>query len=232
LDKDGYYEYAHDVVTDLPGIRAPDTMQQNNGITFAPDGSLFVTNASAADRTLEDHPWGGAILRVAMDGSEPEVFARGFRNPWSITLGPDGSLFVTDNDVDQNPGDEINHVVAGEHYGHPYVIPEENGVKAIGFREPIVVGERETVFLGMTYATSPQLPKPFRNCLYVTDFRRNRVLRIRLERQNNTYKVSDMQPFATVPSPVDIVATETGEFFVISRRARQMYRIRPISETP
>ena len=116
LDGDGYFEYAHDVITGLPGVRAPDTMQQNNGMVFGPDGSLFVTNAGAADRTLDEHPWGGAILRYEADFSGPEVFARGFRNPWSIAFGPDDELFVTDSDVDKNPGDEINHMVAGAHY--------------------------------------------------------------------------------------------------------------------
>jgi hypothetical protein len=227
LDADGYHEYAHDVITGLPGVRAPDTMQQNNGLVFAPDGRLFVTNASAADRTLDEHPWGGTILRYNADFTGPEVFARGFRNPWSITIGPDEAIFVTDSDVDSNPGDEINHVVADGHYGHPFVIPDEAQVEAVGFREPMYVGERETVFLGIVYATSPALPEAYRNCLYVTDFRRNRVLRLRLERTGDTYRVTDVAPFATVPSPVDLAITPAGEFYVISRRAQKMFRIRP-----
>jgi glucose/arabinose dehydrogenase len=226
LDGDGYFEYANDVVTGLPGVRAPDTMQQNNGITFAPDGSLFITSAGAADRTLDEHPWGGTILRVSPDFSQTEVFARGFRNPWEIALGPDNELFVTDSDVDSNPGDEINHVIRGAHYGHPFVVPNEAGVEPIGFREPILVGERETVFLGIAYATSPSLPEEYRNCMYVTDFRRDRILRLTLERSGDTFKVTGVHPFASVRSPVDIAVTPAGEFFVISRRSQEVYRIR------
>ncbi len=226
LDGDGYFEYAHDVITGLPGVRAPDTMQQNNGLVFAADGSLFVTNAGAADRTLDEHPWGGTILRFDPDFTHPQIFAKGFRNPWTIAFGPDNELFVTDSDVDKNPGDEINHVVEGAHYGHPFVIPHEAGVEPIGFREPILVGERETVFLGMVYATSPSLPEEYRNCLYVTDFRQDRVLRIRLERSGDTYRVAGIYPFAKVPTPVDIALTPAGEFFLISRRAQKVYRIR------
>ena len=225
LDGDGYFEYAHDVISNLPGVRAPDTMQQNNGLVFAPDGSLFVTQAGAADRTLDEHPWGGTILKFRPDFTNPEVYAKGFRNPWTIAVGPEGELFVTDSDVDKNPGDEINHVVHGEHYGHPYVIPNEAGVEPIGFRDPILVGERETVFLGMAYATSPSLPEEFRNCLYVTDFRQNRVLRIELVRSGDTFKVLGVHPFATVPTPVDLAISSAGEFFVMSRRAQKVYRI-------
>ena len=232
LDGDGYFEYAHDVISGLPGVRAPDTMQQNNGFVFAEDGSLFVTNAGAADRTLDEHPWGGAILKFDPDFTHPQVYAKGFRNPWTIAFGPDNELFVTDSDVDRNPGDEINHVVLGEHYGHPFVIPHEVGVEPIGFREPILVGERETVFLGMAYATSDSLPEEYRNCMYVTDFRQDRVLRIRLERSGDTYKVAGIYPFARIPTPVDIAVTPAGEFFVISRRAQKVYRIsrKPVDE--
>ena len=229
LDGDGYFEYIDDVVTGLPGVRAPDTMQQNNGILFAPDGSLFVTNASAADRTLDEHPWGGTILRYGPGYTGPEVYAEGFRNPWSIVMGPNDDLFVTDSDVDRNPGDEINHVIRGEHYGHPFVIPNEKGVESEGFRDPVLVAERETVFLGMVYATSPNLPPGYRDCLYVTDFRRNRILRLRLEPKGETYAVTEVSHFASVPTPVDMTVTPAGDFYVISRRAKKLFRIRPQS---
>lgn len=227
LDGDGYFEYAHDVVTGLPGMRGPDTPQQNNGLVFTTDGRLFVSNAVAANRTLDEHPWGGTILECSPDFTDLQIFAKGLRNPWTIAIGPDDQLFATDTDVNKNPGDEINHVVRGAHYGHPYVIPNEAGVEATGFNEPILVSGPETVFTGMVYATSPSLPEIYRNCLYVTDFRQNKVLRIRLERSGDTYKVAGIYPFASIPSPVDITVTSAGEFFLISRRAQKVYRIRP-----
>ncbi len=227
VDGDGYFEYADDVVTGLPGVRGPDTMQQNNAIVFDVDGSLLVTNASAADRTLDEHPWAGTILRVSPDFQQIEVVARGLRNPWSIALGPDQEVFLTDSDVDKNPGDEINHLVPGSHFGHPFIIPGEVGVEPEGFREPILVGERETVFCGIAYSNATKLPETYRNCLYVTDFRQDKVLRLELERTGDTYRVTSVHPFASIPSPVDITVTPDGEFFVISRRAQKVFRIRP-----
>jgi glucose/arabinose dehydrogenase len=227
LDGDGYFEYLHDILTGLPGARGPDTMQQNNGISFAPDGSLFVTVAAAANRSLDEHPWAGTVLRVSPDLTSTEVFATGFRNPFGIAIGPDSELFVTDNDVDENPGDELNHVVAGAHYGHPYVVPQEPGVEANGFRDPILLGELESNFLGIAYATSPNLPEEYRNCLYMTDFMQNRILRLTLERSGNTYRVTGVHPFASLSSPVDIAVNASGEFFVTSRRTQNVYRIRP-----
>lgn len=226
LNGDGYFEFAEDVVTGLPGARGPDTMHQNNGIAFAGDGSLFVTNASSDDRALDDHPWAGSVLRCSADFSAIEVFATGFRNPFGIVLGPTGELFVTDNDVDESPGDELNHVVRGAHYGHPFVVPKEPFVTSSGFAAPILLGEPESNYLGMAYATSPALPEPYRNCIYMVDYMQNRILRLKLERVGETFRVVDTQPFASVSSPVDIAVSPTGDFYCISRRTQNVYWIR------
>jgi sugar lactone lactonase YvrE len=224
LDGDGYFEYAHDIVTGLPGARGPETMQQNNAIAFAPDGSLFVTTASA-NRALDEHPWAGAILRVSADFAQTDVFAKGFRNPFGMLIGPDDELFVTDNDIDENPGDELNHVVQGEHYGHPFVVPNEPGVDATGFCDPIHVGALESNYLGMAYVDTPSLPEACRHWIYLADYMQNRIWRLRLERDGQTYRVAEIQPFATLSTPVDIAAGPAGELFVISRRTQNVYRI-------
>ena len=231
LDHDGYFEYAHDVLTGLPGARGPDTMQQNNALAFAKDGSLFVTNACAANRALDDHPWAGTVLRVPPDFSEPEIFARGFRNPFGMVIGPDDELFLTDNDIDENPGDEINHVVKGAHYGHPYVVPNEPGVDASGFRDPIYISDLESNYLGMAYVTSPRLPAEYRDCIYMADFMQNRIWRVKLARAGDTYKVEEISPFATLSTPVDVAAGPDGDLFVISRRTQNVYRIRYVGTT-
>ncbi len=60
VDGDGYFEFADDILTGLPGARGPDTMQQNNGMAFAADGSLFVTTASTANRATRRPSLGGS----------------------------------------------------------------------------------------------------------------------------------------------------------------------------
>lgn len=237
MDGDGYFEYVEDIVTGLPGAKGPDTMQQNNGICFGDDGSLWITTASAANRTLTGHPWEGAVLRVprkpgasAGDPDEfgqPEVFARGFRNPFGIVVGPDQQIFVSDNDVDENPGDELNHVVRGAHYGHPFVVPNEPVTSSEGFRDPIFLGEHEWNFLGMVYATTTSLPPADRDHLYVVDFMQHGIWKMRLEKSGETYRVLSVDRFASISSPVDIALNDSGEFFVVSRFTRNLYRIRP-----
>ena len=226
LDGDGYFEYVHDVATDLPGARGPDTMQQNNGICFGPDGSLFVTTSSAANRVLTDHPWAGCILKYSPDFSSQEVFAAGFRNPFGVAIGPSGELFVTDNDIDENPGDEVNHVVRGGHYGHPFVVPNEAGVEPDGFHDPIHLGELESNYLGLTYGGSTTLPEEYRDSLYVTDFMQHKIWRMQLKKAGDTFQVTGVTPFASLSSPVDIAISPDGQFYIVSRKTRNIYRIR------
>ncbi|MCA9185582.1 MAG: hypothetical protein KDA99_08185, partial [Planctomycetales bacterium] len=55
----------------------------------------------------------------------------------------------------------------------------------------------------------------------------HRVLKMKLQRQGDTYRAAAVTVFAHIPSPVDIVSTASGEFYVISRRAKQLYRLSP-----
>jgi hypothetical protein len=43
----------------------------------------------------------GAIYRVKPDGSDLQLVAWGFRNPFSLAFGPDGELYATDNGYDE-----------------------------------------------------------------------------------------------------------------------------------
>ena len=77
---------------------------------------LFITVGTPSDHGPSDHPYAGTIIQSRADGTEKKVFARGFRNPFGIAFGPDGELFVTDNDSASNSGDEINHVRYGSRW--------------------------------------------------------------------------------------------------------------------
>ena len=68
----------------------------------------------------------GGIVRMNMDGSKREVFARGIRNSVGMDFNPkDKSLWWTDNQTDglrdEIPPGELNRSTAvGQHFGYPY----------------------------------------------------------------------------------------------------------------
>jgi hypothetical protein len=63
------------------------------------------------------------VRRVRPDGSDWQTYATGVRNPFGLTVGPDGTLWATDNGrEDLPPGlppEELNRIVAGGNYGWP-----------------------------------------------------------------------------------------------------------------
>jgi hypothetical protein len=83
----------------------------------------------------------------------------------------------------------------------------------------------------MVYATSPSLPEADRDRLYVVDFMQHAIWQMKLDKSEATYRVSALEKFASISSPVDIAMNQAGEFFVVSRFTRNLYRIRPRQAT-
>ncbi|MBI2413491.1 MAG: PQQ-dependent sugar dehydrogenase [Deltaproteobacteria bacterium] len=71
-------------------------------------------------------PCSGAVMRVPVEGGEPELVAWGFRNPFGLAFSPEGKLFATDNSYDERgsravfgAGDLLWEVKEGNWYGWP-----------------------------------------------------------------------------------------------------------------
>jgi glucose/arabinose dehydrogenase len=71
-------------------------------------------------------PCSGSVLRMNPDGSQLELVAWGFRNPFGMAFSQDGNLFVTDNQYDERgsrpvfgAGDLMWSVRPGIWYGWP-----------------------------------------------------------------------------------------------------------------
>lgn len=60
----------------------------------------------------------GEILEIDPKSGKWSVFAAGLRTPNGMGLGPDGELFVSDNQGSWLPSSRINHVRRGGFYGH------------------------------------------------------------------------------------------------------------------
>jgi sugar lactone lactonase YvrE len=225
LDRDGLMDYYEDVVEGLPGSQGPTVQHSNNAITFGPDGSLYIAQGAHSDRDVLNHPWEGKILRVSPDFKRVTVFASGLRNPFGLVHGPEGQLFATDNDVSiGNPGDELNLIKEGAHYGHPYVVGDDDGGGS--FVKPLLLWDKGS-FAGMTYTESPALPEECRGCLFIADFGGNAILRVTLTRVGDTYSAK-ATPFAVVPEPIGIAVTSSGTFYITSYQGA-VFRIRPAS---
>ena len=96
---------------------------------FAPDGSLYVAIGAPCNlcNREKDEPKFSTIVRFAkLDGSAPEIYARGIRNSVGFDWNPkSGELWFTENGRDwlgdDEPEDELNVAAkSGMHFGYPY----------------------------------------------------------------------------------------------------------------
>jgi hypothetical protein len=93
------------------------------------DGSLFVTTSVPLrggwtyynPGTGSAYPVGGVqgtVLKVDPKTGKWSVFARGLRTPNGMGIGPNGDMFVCDNQGSWLPSSRLNYVREGGFYGH------------------------------------------------------------------------------------------------------------------
>lgn len=108
----------------------------NHGISHiaqGPDGWIYVafgsrTNAGETGSMKRraksrEHELSASIWRLKDNGQgKPffEVYAKGFRNPYSFSWDKEGRLFASENGPDKDIAAELNLVEQGKHYGFPY----------------------------------------------------------------------------------------------------------------
>lgn len=117
----------------------------------------------------------GGIVRMGLDGSKREVFARGIRNSVGMDFNAkDKTLWFTDNQTDgmgdDIPKGEINRATqAGQFFGYPYIVGQtritENGYDKdpipAGAVNPQVMTDAHAADLGIVYYGARQFPAKY-----------------------------------------------------------------------
>lgn len=148
-----------------------------------PDGLLYVTlgqpfNVQPREKLkLYDQLGIGGIVRMGMDGSKREVYARGIRNSVGMDFNPkDKTLWFTDNQTDgmgdDIPKGEINRATqAGQFFGYPYIVSEtritefgyDKDAIPAGAVKPQVMTDAHAADLGMVFYSGRQFPAKYQN---------------------------------------------------------------------
>lgn len=148
-------------------IEQPQPRHFGGGLRFGPDGYLYFGTGDGgrpADEAVEPQRLDsllGKILRIDVDGAEPyaipsdnpfvgrraarpEIWALGFRNPWSFHFDRGtGELWA--GDVGDVSGEEINRVRRGGNYGWSIRegVADLRGCPDEPFDEPVIVHGRD-----------------------------------------------------------------------------------------
>jgi len=78
----------------------------------------------------------GKVIRISRKDGSIEFIARGLRTPNGIGIGPDGEIFVADNQGDWLPGSKILHVKPGAFY-NSYAV-DSAAVAGMPIQQPVV----------------------------------------------------------------------------------------------
>jgi glucose/arabinose dehydrogenase len=224
-----------DLITDLPCCYT-SVEHQPNSIVFGPDGFLYMAIGARSDHGEvsgeqpdvpgELHPLEAGILRIAPDGSTVEKYASGLRNPYDLTFDAAGRLFADDNDPDFGPPEELNYVVAGGHYGWPYVpcdicFPPPAGVQ---FQPPIASFIPHSAPTGLVAYTASQFPSNYYNNLFLTLWSAfpgaQKIVRVR------TFPTVATDFATGLAAPVDVTVAPDGSLVVADWATGHLFRIR------
>lgn len=156
--------YAPKPFRDLWGLTAPPSVPD------FPAPKVFTKDDY---RHSYHHPaddWGmdGGVLRCDSDGSNLEIIARGFRNPWDITLDDGFNWLGTDND--QNQGDRVFMPFYGAHFGWNHPWSSHWSSKPHAPTAPVSGPLFEGSGTGVTYCMSKQFPPEYRGAFLVNDW--------------------------------------------------------------
>jgi glucose/arabinose dehydrogenase len=223
-----------------------------------PDGKLYVSLgqphnvAPRAKLALYDRIGMGGIIRMNLDGSGREVFARGVRNSVGMDFNPaDGALWFTDNQVDRmgddTPPGELNRAPrAGLHFGFPWYGGGHARTREYAGDEPppgVVFPEVEeaphAADLGMSFYTGAMFPPSYRGGIFSAQHGSwDRVMpvgaRVMFTRIGADGKGGVTEPFAEgwnvdephyLGRPVDVAQLPDGSILVTDDQNEAVYRI-------
>ena len=149
------------------------------------------------DGSIASELEGGQVYRCRADGTQVEMLAFGFWNPFHLAFDTFGRLFAVDNDPDSLPPCRLMHIVQGGNYGYRY----RNGRKGVHpFTAwngelpgtlPMVAGTGEAPSGVLAYE-SDHLPADYVGDLLVTSWGDHRIERFHLEPRG----ASSVQPRA------------------------------------
>jgi len=184
-------DVADDIVTILDNLPSGGD-HQTDKLKFGPDGLLYIAQGSATDNGTPDPgrpaegPLNGTFLRINVDdpAPQPEVFAKGLRNPFGMAFDPvSGALFCTDVGPgelcqtgncppDTAPNEKILWVFQGGNYGFPNCwIPPVSNSACAGVTGPLAQFIPHLTPTSIAFYTGPQAGAAL-NQMLVTPFKR------------------------------------------------------------
>jgi len=218
-------------------------------LALGPDNKLYFNIGAPCNicNEEENDPRFATISRVALDGSDFEIYAKGVRNSVGITWHPETQhMWFTDNGRDMmgdnRPPCELNRATEqGQHFGYPYChgsdIPDPEfaaGRDCSEFTLPEVEMAAHVAPLGLKFYTGDMFPEEYRGAIFIAEHGSwNRSI-------PDGYRVTVVKPGASEwevfadgwlrrtrawGRPVDILFLPDGSMLISDDKAGCVYRV-------
>ncbi len=209
--------------------RVPRNWQEDHLLGRMPDA-----RGHNADRMAP----GGFIASINPDGSDFEIVATGFRNPYDIALNRNDELFAYDADMEWDVGTpwyrptRINHVISGAEFGWRNGTGKWPAYYPDSFGAAVNIGPGSPT--GITFGYGAKFPAKYQNALFIADWSYGNIHAVHLTPDGSSYNGTS-EVFATAaPLPAtDLVIHPDGMlYFTVGGRGTQsgLYRIRYLGE--
>jgi len=157
-----------------------------DGWFYMSTGDKGIFGATGADGSRAEIR-GGGLIRFRPDGTHLEVYATGTRNHLDFAINAEDEIFTYDNTDDGNGWwTRVTHMVDGGYYGYPFDYKP---------RRPYTLwmmadygGGSPT---GALAYNEDALPAEYRGNLFLCEWGRKQLLRLRVSREGATYKIDD-----------------------------------------
>ncbi|MEK7570829.1 MAG: PA14 domain-containing protein [Patescibacteria group bacterium] len=209
-------------------------------IRFGPDGKLYFAvgdNGYPPNAQNLSNPH-GKILRINKDGSIPldnpfygqqgslpEIWAYGFRNPWRFQFDSvTGRMYG--GDVGDYTWEEVNHIVKGGNYGWPAAegmctLPCNNYTNPIYYY--IHQGDFGSAVTGGSIYHGGMFPQEYDGDYFFGDYGQGFIRRMDLDAAGNNIGVSDFDPNAG--TVVDMKVAPDGSLYYLTIFPGVLYRV-------
>ncbi|EMI42385.1 c-type cytochrome [Rhodopirellula sp. SWK7] len=175
---------------------------------------------------------GGFIMSLDPDGSNRELIATGFRNPYDIALNHEGELFTYDADMEWDVGTpwyrptRINHVISGAEFGWRNGTGKWPAYYPDSFGAAVDIGPGSPT--GICFGYGSNFPAKYRDALFIADWSYGSIHAVFLNDDGATYS-GTYETFANAaPLPAtDMVIHDGAMYLTIGGRETQsgLYRI-------
>lgn len=209
----------------LAGAHVPPHLGEDQLLPRLPDGRGFMTGVLAP---------GGVVYRVNPDGSEWEMVANGFRNPYDAAFNRDGELFTYDADMEYDIGTpwyrptRICHVTSGAEFGWRYGAGKWPAYQPDSLPSVLDIGAGSPTAVTFGYGT--KFPARYRDALFAADWTFGSIHAVHLQPDGASYRGESEVFLSGVPLPVTsmVVGPTDGALYFITggwRIQTGLYRV-------